>query len=144
MLTSMLVNFIKRVTKFKAFVYLDDFLIQVARHDENVSPEELELRVNWILQIFKELGWKINAKSHLSPTTELQWLGKYLNTDLQRTFPTEHKIHRFCQLAVSLVEKDLVSISNLQEIKGVFQHLAPDNCRLLCRPIDFEITAAFF
>lgn len=73
-------NYITQVTGLKAFVYLDDFLIQVASGDETVSEEELKKRVTWVLKLFWELGLIINEGSNLFPARELKWLGFNLNT----------------------------------------------------------------
>ena len=143
LLTSMVAKFIQRVTGFQTFVFLDDFLIQVATGQEEPSKAELERRVSWVLRVFKELGLLINSKSQLFPASELLWLGRYLNTGLKRTFPSEVRLHKFCELAVDLAKLKTATVHQLQTVVGVFRDIAPKHCRILARPFDLAITNAF-
>ena len=48
-------------------VYLDDLLFQVATKDD-IDPQELARRAEFVRAVFEELGLSINTKSCLVPS----------------------------------------------------------------------------
>ena len=128
-------NIISRLTGWKIYVYLDDFLIQISETTD-ISKEELENRVNFILRIFELLGLQINKKSDIFPATELKWIGAYVNTFFKTDFPTIERIEKFLSSIHKIQQKPFSTLEEYQELRGLFTNLAPPHARFIARPID--------
>ena len=143
LIMNQVVNFLRKETGWLIKVYLDDFIFRISI-SEDLSIYEANLRVTFIVTIFKELGLIVNSnKAKLIPTKELGWLGFNLNTYHGKAFGTQSKFHKFMRLALTLAEADQATIKQIQEIKGLFNFFATENVRFLARPIDFTLTQAF-
>ena len=141
-LVTLVVQWIRKVTGWLVLVYLDDFLLRIATEDD-IDPDELAQRVEFVRAVFESLGLIINAKSCLIPAKELKWLGWYLNSEFHKAFGSKSKLFKFKTLVLDLANKQAATIQELQSIKGLFAFFSTDNNRFLARPIDFTLTAAF-
>ena len=133
--TTNVINIIRSLTGWKIYVYLDDFIFQIST-DSNCPKDELEQRAKFVLKIFEILGLRINNKSNIFPTTELRWIGAYINTQYQQNFPTLEKLEKFLILAKQIASRETSTLQDYETLRGIFSHLAPPNASFIAKPID--------
>ena len=72
--------------------YLDDWLIVASDHQQLTQDKQ------WLLSLCQQLGLLINMeKSDLIPSQTATYLGMYIDTGLDRVFPSKNRIQRFLQ-----------------------------------------------
>jgi hypothetical protein len=67
--------------------YVDDWLFAA-------RPADAGALVPLVLDLFSMLGWVVNAKSHLNPTSRIQFLGMGLDSEIHEYFITPAKLER--------------------------------------------------
>jgi hypothetical protein len=90
-----------RALGIRCMGYVDDFLFAD-------SPKTANTLVPFVLDLFATLGWEINAKSHLTPSLMIEFLGMGLDTTSFEYRLTPEKVER----AQSLVDALLPSAQN--------------------------------
>ena len=134
--------FLRRVLGMRVFVFLDDFIIQIAEEDD-IHPHEAQLRVLFVMTIFVYIGLQTNKKSRLRPAKEILWLGYWVNMIHDRGYGTMNKFQKFKELVLRLAESQEAKIRDIQTALGLFNFLGEENVRLLSRPFDFSLIEAW-
>ena len=128
-------NIIHKMTGWKVYVYLDDFIIQISKNIKT-PQKELQERMQFLLRIFEILGLRINEKSEIFPSTELKWLGAYINTEFKRDFPTIERLEKFITSVKKIQDNPTATLEDYQIMRGIFTSIAPPNASFIARPID--------
>ena len=78
--------------------YLDDWLVVAESKDLLLQHRDL------ILQMCDNLGIMINwDKSDFQPSTRLQYIGMLIDSSLERVFPSQVRLDRFREVAMSFL-----------------------------------------
>ena len=80
------------------FAYLDDWLILEAHRNQALFA------ISETINLLVSLGWLINEKSHLTPSSSLTYLGARIDFRIGRVFPTERRIDSLKESIQNLLE----------------------------------------
>ena len=104
---------ILRKLGIRLIIYLDDILIFGS------SQEEIEMARDTTLYLLENLGFVINqAKSVLSPSTVMEFLGVVINSVTLTMSLTEKKITSLTKLCTQALQKQIMSLRDLSRLVG--------------------------
>ncbi|WP_411016592.1 reverse transcriptase domain-containing protein [Salmonella sp. s51944] len=122
------------------FAYLDDWLIL------GNSPELASAAVNRTVRLLQSLGWLINeGKSHLTPTTSIQFLGACLDFNQGRITPSQERIKSLRLVVLQLASAPSHPASTWMRALGMMASMVDivPLCRLRMRPLQFHLLTYF-
>ena len=119
-----------------SLLYLDDLILGIPVSIES-NDEEIRAYIKFILKLFASLGLKINSKTDLTPSKEILWLGKNVNSHVNEVFPPLEKIKRHLSSFHLLLRRGTVTLTELASLRGKLQFLTSNSFRYIFRKIDF-------
>jgi hypothetical protein len=127
-----------RVNGHLSSMYLDDLFI-LGR-----TEEKCQKSVEFCCQLFESLGLLINDKSHLNPTTEIEYLGFIFNSvDMKLSLPIR-KQSKIISMCNELLRANEITIQKISEVIGTLVAAAPatSNGMLYTRELEMDKTFA--
>ena len=103
------------------YVYLDDFLIEIPEQFDNEFLRNGFIK--FILKVFNSLGLRINAKCVTRPSTEIDWLGMSINSQLNSTFPLQYKVFRCVEDFAVMLQEGEVTLRALAGLHGKLRYI---------------------
>jgi len=112
-----LIDFFERLN-FLASVYIDDFVIAVADVDEELSDEDLNARIKFIVDTFTKNGIQVSPKMKIIPSTFFLYTGKKFHTMAGIVLPNNLKMKPLIEQINVAIEKETITIKLLDSLRG--------------------------
>jgi len=112
-----LIDFFERLN-FLTSIYIDDFVIAIADVEEDLTDEELNTRIQFIVDTFTKNGIQVSTKMKIIPSTYFLYTGKKFHTIAGIVLPNNLKMKPLIEQINVAIKKETITIKLLDSLRG--------------------------